>query len=76
MKFASFTEVRGGSLVLPLSHSGRSERWPARAIELVRVSLAVSFAGETAREQWVSRDIAADGEGKALKTRILWAEVA
>jgi hypothetical protein len=33
-------------------------------------------AGETTREQRISRDIAAGGEGKALKTEILWADVA
>jgi len=33
-------------------------------------------AGETTGEQRISRDIAADGEGKALKTRILWVDVA
>jgi hypothetical protein len=33
-------------------------------------------AGETAREHRISRDITAGDEGKALKTEILWADVA
>jgi len=33
-------------------------------------------AGETTREQRISRDIAAGAEGKALKTRILGVDVA
>jgi len=40
-----------------------------------RVSRNVA-AGVTTREQRVSRGTTADGEGKALKTEILWAEVA
>jgi len=33
-------------------------------------------AGETTREQRISRDITADEEGNALKTKILWVDVA
>jgi len=69
------SEVRDGSSGLHPINDGRGGRRKAGA-DWDTGQPMKQEAGETTGEQRISKDITADEEGKALKTRILWVDVA
>jgi len=76
MTLAFFTEARDKDLVRSYSPENGEARYRRQGQRQLSGFSMVVEAGVTTREHRVPRGIAADEEGKALKTEILWAEVA